>query len=100
MGLTEKVSILAGITPMKSVGMGRYMANKVAGMEVPEALLARMAGVPKDKQAAEGIKIAVETIQKVREIKGVAGVHLMAIEWEEKVPEILAAAGLAKRPQV
>jgi methylenetetrahydrofolate reductase (NADPH) len=100
MGLTEKVSIMAGITPMKSVGMGRYMANKVAGMDVPESLLMRMAGVPKDKQAEEGIKIAVETIQKVREIKGVAGVHLMAIEWEDKVPEILEAAGLAKRPPV
>jgi len=100
MGLTEKVSILAGITPMKSVGMGRYMATKVAGMDVPEELLGRMAGVPKDKQAAEGIKIAVETIQRVREIKGVAGVHIMAIEWEEKVPEILSSAGLAKRPVV
>jgi methylenetetrahydrofolate reductase (NADPH) len=100
LGVTDKVSILAGVTPMKSVGMGRYMATKVAGMDVPEALLKRMAGVPKDKQAAEGIKIAVETIQRVREIKGVAGIHLMAIEWEDKVPEILEAAGLAKRPAV
>ncbi len=100
MGLTEKVSILAGITPMKNVGMARYMASKVAGMDVPEALIQRMAGVPKDKQADEGIKIAVETIQQVREIKGVAGVHLMAIEWEQKVPEILDAAGLDKRPAV
>lgn len=100
MGLTEKASILAGITPMKSAAMGKYMATKVAGMDVPEELLKRMAGVPKEKQAAEGIKIAVETIQRVREIKGVAGVHLMAIEWEEKVPEILSTAGLSKRPEV
>lgn len=100
MGLTKKVSILAGITPMKSVGMARYMATKVAGMDVPEDLIKRMAGVPSDKQAQEGIKIALETIQRVREIEGVAGIHLMAIEWEEKVPEILAAAGLAKRPAV
>jgi len=76
------------------------MANKVAGMDVPESLIQRVAGVPKEKQAAEGIKIAVETIQQVREMKGVAGIHLMAIEWEERVPEILEAAGLAKRPQV
>jgi methylenetetrahydrofolate reductase (NADPH) len=100
MGLTEKVSILAGITPMKNAGMARYMASKVAGMDVHEDLINRMAGVPKEKQAAEGIKIAVETIQQVREIKGVAGVHLMAIEWEQKVPEILEAAGLDKRPKV
>lgn len=100
MGLTEKVYILAGITPLKGVAMAKYMANKVAGMEVPEELINRMAGVPKEKQADEGIKIAVETIQRVREIPGVAGIHLMAIEWEHKVPEILEAAGLDKRPAV
>jgi len=100
MGVTEKLYILAGITPIKTAGMAKYMANKVAGMDVPESLIQRVAGVPKEKQAAEGIKIAVETIQQVREMKGVAGIHLMAIEWEERVPEILEAAGLAKRPQV
>jgi len=100
LGLTEKVSILAGVTPLKSVGMARYMATKVAGMDVPEETINRMAAAPKDKQADEGIRIAVETIQKVREIKGVAGVHLMAIEWEEKVPEILKAAGIPQRAHV
>ena len=59
-----------------------------------------MSGVPKEKQADEGIKIAVETIQKVREIQAWTGIHLMAIEWEHKVPEILDAAGLGKRPEV
>ncbi|MFH1117088.1 MAG: methylenetetrahydrofolate reductase, partial [Pseudomonadota bacterium] len=81
-------------------GMARYMAAKVAGMDVPQEMIDRIAGVPKDKQADEGIKIAVETIQQVREIEGVAGIHLMAIEWEQKVPEILEAAGLSDRPQV
>jgi methylenetetrahydrofolate reductase (NADPH) len=100
MGLTERVSILAGITPLKGIGMARYMATKVAGMDIPEKMLTRLADVPKEKQADEGIKIAVETIEKVRAIKGVAGVHLMAIEWEHKVPEILEAAGLDKRPEV
>jgi methylenetetrahydrofolate reductase (NADPH) len=94
MGLTEKAFILAGITPFKSVGMARYMAEKVAGMDIPEELVKRMAGTPKEKQAEEGIKIAVEFIQRFREIKGVAGIHLMAIEWEHKVPEILEKAGL------
>lgn len=100
MGLTEKVKILAGITPLKTVGMAKYMATKVAGMDIPEHLIHRMSGVPKDKQAEEGIKITVETIQRVREIPGVAGIHLMAIEWEERVPEILEAAGLGERPVV
>ncbi|MFH1114015.1 MAG: methylenetetrahydrofolate reductase, partial [Pseudomonadota bacterium] len=66
MGLTGKVHILAGITPLKSAGMARYMAAKVAGMDVPQEMIDRIAGVPKDKQADEGIKIAVETIQQVR----------------------------------
>jgi methylenetetrahydrofolate reductase (NADPH) len=97
-GLTDKLYVMAGVTPLKSVGMARYMSTKVAGMDIPEDLIKRMASVPKDKQAEEGIKIAVETIEQVREIKGVAGVHIMAIEWENKVPEILKAAGIGHRP--
>jgi len=100
LGLTEKVSILAGITPFKSVGMARYMADNVAGMDIPDELIKRMSETPKERQADEGIKIAVETIQIVREMNGVAGIHLMAIEWEEKVPEILETAGLSERPAV
>lgn len=99
MGLTEKTYILAGITPFKSVGMAKYMADKVAGMDIPDELIRRMAGVPKEKQADEGIKIAVEFIQQFREIKGIAGIHVMAIEWEHKVPEILELAGLTSERQ-
>jgi methylenetetrahydrofolate reductase (NADPH) len=98
LGLDEKVYILAGITPMKSIGMARYMKNSVPGMDVPEEQIERLKNVPKEKVSEEGIKIAVETIERVRAIKGVAGVHIMAIEWEEKVPEIVKAAGLYPRP--
>jgi methylenetetrahydrofolate reductase (NADPH) len=98
LGLDEKVYILAGITPMKSIGMARYMKNSVPGMDVPEEQIERLKNVPKEKVSEEGIKIAVETIGRVRAIKGVAGVHIMAIEWEEKVPEIVKAAGLYPRP--
>lgn len=97
-GLHKKVSILAGITPMKSVGMARYMKNKVPGMDVPEELVKRMGGVPKEKQAEEGIKISVETIERLKGVEGVRGFHIMAIEWEEKVPEIVERAGLLPRP--
>jgi methylenetetrahydrofolate reductase (NADPH) len=99
-GLHEQVYILGGVTPMKSFGMARYMATAVPGMDVPEELLKRMKDTPKEQQAEEGIKIAVETIQQIREMKGVAGVHIMAIEWEEKVGEIAQKAGLLPRPQV
>jgi methylenetetrahydrofolate reductase (NADPH) len=98
LGVHEKVHILAGITPMKSIGMARYMKNSVPGMDVPEEQIERLKNVPKEKVSEEGIKIAVETIERVRAIKGVAGVHIMAIEWEEKVPEIVRAARLYPRP--
>jgi methylenetetrahydrofolate reductase (NADPH) len=99
-GLHEKVYILAGITPMKSAGMARYMKNRVPGMDVPDEVVKRMESVPKEQQPEEGIKIAVETIQRLKEVEGVAGFHIMAIEWEEKVPEIVEKAGLLPRPEV
>lgn len=99
-GLHEKCYILAGITPIKSAGMARYMKNKVPGMDVPDDVVKRMAGVPKEKQAEEGINICVESIQRLKEVKGVAGFHIMAIEWENKVPEIVERAGLLPRPSV
>ncbi len=98
-GLHKKCAVLAGVTPMKSVGMARYMKNKVPGMDVPQEMVDRMAGVPKKQQAEEGIKICVETIERLKEVKGVAGFHIMAIEWEQKVPEIVERAGLYPRPQ-
>lgn len=99
-GLHEKVHILGGVTPLKSLGMANYMKKMVPGMDVPDELIARMKGVPKEKMAEEGIKICVETIQQLREIEGVHGVHVMAIEWEEMVPRIVKEAGLFPRPQV
>lgn len=98
MGLTEKVYILAGVTPMKSVGMARYMKAKVPGMDVPDEIIKRLQGVDKTKVADEGIKIACEQIEEFKELKGVAGVHLMAIEWEHKVPEIAERAKVLPRP--
>jgi methylenetetrahydrofolate reductase (NADPH) len=100
MGLTEKTYIMAGITPLKSVGMANYMKKFVPGLDVPDSYITRLRGVPKDKQAVEGIKIAVEQIHECLEMKGIAGIHLMAIEWEERVPEIMEAANLLPRPKV
>ncbi len=99
-GLHEKVYILAGMTPMKSVGMAKYMKNRVPGMDVPDEIIKRLSGVEKGKQADEGIKICIEHIQRLSEVEGVAGFHIMAIEWEQKVPEIVKGAGLYPRPNV
>ncbi len=95
-GLHERVKILAGVTPLKSVAMAKYMRDSVAGLTVPEYYIARLEKA--DDKAAEGIKICVEQILALREIEGVAGVHIMAIEWEEKVAQIVKEAGLWPRP--
>ena len=97
-GLTEKAYILGGVTPLKSAGMARYMKNRVAGMDIPDDVIKRMEGVPKEKQREEGINICAETILRLKELPGVKGVHIMAIEWEEAVGEIVKRAGLSPRP--
>ncbi len=111
MGLHEKVSILAGVGPLKSTGMARYMRDKVPGMMVPDVFVDRMAhaveGIDKDDKAArqeawraEGIQICIELVQELKQIEGVAGVHIMAIGWETAVRPIVEGAGLMPRPKV
>jgi len=100
LGVHEQVYILAGVGPVKSPGMARYMQTKVAGMDVPDWVVERMEKAPKEQRKKEGIRICAEIIQQVREIPGVAGVHIMSVEWEEAVPEILELAGLLPRPQL
>ena len=99
-GLHEQIYILAGMTPMKSAGMAKYMKNRVPGMDVPDELVKRLSDTPKEKQAEEGVKICIEDIQRLKEVEGVSGFHIMAIEWEEMVPEIVEKAGLYPRPSV
>ncbi|MBT3375893.1 MAG: methylenetetrahydrofolate reductase [Lentisphaerae bacterium] len=97
-GLHKKVQIMAGLTPLKSSRMTQYMASNVAGISVPDYYLERMAAA--EDGAAEGIQICVEQIKRLRQIEGVSGIHLMAIEWESRVPEILERAGLLPRPVI
>lgn len=97
-GLDRQVYILGGITPLKSAKMAEYMKAQVAGMDIPEELIRRMKSVPAKEQRQEGLKISVETVQTLKELEGVHGVHIMAIEWEEAVPQIVEKAGLLPRP--
>jgi 5,10-methylenetetrahydrofolate reductase len=101
LGLHEKCYILAGVTPPKSIGMARYMKNNVPGMDVPDHVIARLKGAKDAKKDVqeEGINICVDIINRVKEIEGVAGVHIMAIEWERSVPEIAKRADLLPRPR-
>ena len=97
MGVTEKTAILAGIIVPKSAGMLKYMNNHVPGVEVPEDLIERMKSAGDKK--AEGIRVTVELIHAVKDIPGVKGIHLQAIEAEEMLPEIIEKAGLFPRPE-
>jgi methylenetetrahydrofolate reductase (NADPH) len=122
LGLHEETYILAGVAPIKSLGGARYMATKVPGMEVDPEYIERMRsstqGLPsiqeiksmddpaeqkearrlrKQASEAEGIKICVEIINACKEMEGVAGVHIMAIEWEEAVDEIVRQAQIGPK---
>ena len=88
---------MAGITPLKSGGMARYMAKNVSGIIIPDEIIDRI--VQAKKAAEEGIKICVEQIEELKEMKGVRGIHLMAIEWEHRVPEIAERAKSLPRPR-
>ncbi len=111
LGVTESLSVLAGVGLLKSAGMARYMQNNVPGMVVPESIIKRMEDAVKgissdDKKArmeasfAEGIRISIEQIEEIKEIEGVAGVHIMAIEGEAAIKPIVEGAGLYPRPEV
>jgi methylenetetrahydrofolate reductase (NADPH) len=99
LGLPRQVAILAGVAPIKSAAAARFMAEKVAGMDVPQAIVERVARTPRAAQPAEGIDICLEILEQVQQIDGVAGVHITAINWAEAVPEIVKRAGLWPRPR-
>lgn len=110
LGLHEQTYILAGIGPLKSPGMARYMRDQVPGLDVPTIWVDRMTeatkGIDKEDKKArrdawrrEGIQISIDLIKELKQIEGVAGVHIMAIEWEEAVKPIVEGAGLLPRPE-
>ena len=111
LGIHERTAILAGVGPLKSTAMARYMRDRVPGMRVPDECIDRMTGAvagidQNDKKArgeawrAEGLKLCIEQIQEIREIEGVAGVHITAIEWEAAIRPLVEGAGLVPRPCV
>lgn len=97
-GLDEKTHILAGLIPIKSVGMARYMRNNVSGLSVPKEIVDRMADAKEPKE--EGVKICLETIEQLKEVDGIHGIHIMAVAWEDIVSRIVEEAGLMPRPVV
>lgn len=109
LGIHQQTYILAGVGPLKTPGAAKYMRDQVPGMDVPDEIVERMEAAGRgieDKAEraaawrAEGIRICLDLIQQMQEIEGVAGVHIMAIEWEEAVKAIVEGAGLSPRPNV
>ena len=91
--ILDKVYILIGVTPLKSLKMASYMNNEVPGVFVPENLLRRIEAAG-DGAEEEGVQIALELIEKIKGRQGIHGVHIMAVGWEEIVPRIITEAGI------
>jgi methylenetetrahydrofolate reductase (NADPH) len=98
LGLDEKVFILVGVGPLRSEKAAEFMRTKVPGVVIPDQIVERLRKTPKAQKQEEGKRICIEIIEQVREIKGVAGVHLMAYRQEELATEIIEEAGLLPRP--
>lgn len=92
--IMDKVYILIGVTPLKSLKVAQYMHNEVPGVFIPEKLLKRMEKAG-DGEKEEGVQIALELIDSIKQKEGVNGIHLMAVGWEKIVPRIITEAGLA-----
>jgi methylenetetrahydrofolate reductase (NADPH) len=95
LGITARAPLLVGVTAPRSSRMLEHLHRNIPGVEVDDATFARMDGLVGDAAKAEGVEIAVDVIERLRSIPGVAGVHLMAPGWEtEAVPWIVERAGL------
>ncbi|MGQ9838925.1 MAG: methylenetetrahydrofolate reductase [Anaerolineae bacterium] len=100
LGLHEKVVILAGVGPIRSLRAAEYMKNQVAGMDVPDWVIKRLEGLSKEDQQKAGLDICCEIANQVREIEGVRGLHIMAVSWPAAVPQVCQMLGLYPRPVV
>lgn len=93
----DKVYILIGLTPLKSLKIANYMDQKIPGIMVPKSVLTRMkAAKEKGNEQEEGVQITLELIEKIKQKKGVHGLHLMAVGWEEIIPRIVKESGLTQ----
>jgi len=96
-GIHERAPLLVGVTPPRSTRMLQFMHEKIPGVEVDDATFARLEGLQGDEAKAAGVEVAIDVINGVRELPGIAGVHLMAPGWEvEAVPRVVEGAGLAR----
>jgi len=98
LGLLDHVWVLAGVFIPRSGRATRYLRDQVPGIDVPDPIIERMEAGSSDEQRRAGIDIALETLDAVRQIPGIAGVHLMTIRNEGAIPTVVEEAGLLPRP--
>jgi methylenetetrahydrofolate reductase (NADPH) len=98
LGLDRRCAILAGVGPVRSLRALDHMQRQVPGLHLPPEVARRLRGAAPGRVAEEGLAICVETIQQVRELPGVAGIHVMAPGFEQGIPEILERSGVGRRP--
>jgi methylenetetrahydrofolate reductase (NADPH) len=99
LGLLGTVPILVGVFVPRTANAARFLREQVPGIDVPEPVIERLDGVPLERQLEEGVKIATEIVQEVRDLEGIRGVHLMAIRNVAGIERVLHEAGLLPRPQ-
>ncbi len=92
MGLDEKCFILVGVGPLASARAAGWIRANVPGVHIPNAVIARLRGA--EDQKREGRNVCIEMIQRIKEIAGIAGVHVMAYRQEELVSEIIIESGV------
>jgi methylenetetrahydrofolate reductase (NADPH) len=93
------VFVLASVFIPRSAGSARYLRDQVPGIDVPEEIVTRLEATPKEAQAEEGLRIALELVEAVRSVPGVRGVHLMSIKQEHAILRLIEEAGLLPRPK-
>ena len=100
LGLDKQVYILVGVGPLRSAKAAEFMRSKVPGVVIPDEIVNRLQKTPKERHQEEGKQICIEIIEQVKEIEGVAGIHIMAYRQEELVADIVKESGLFPRPVV
>jgi methylenetetrahydrofolate reductase (NADPH) len=99
LGLHQKAYYLVGVGPLRSAQAAEYMRSRVPGVHIPDEIVERMRKTPAARQQEEGRRICVEIIQQLREIEGVAGIHIMAHRQQALIPSIVKDVGLSPRPE-